>query len=108
VSAGYSAGLGFIHTGKLLSFVYDVADLYKADLTMPMAFRLAATGGADLDRKVRMACREAFHKHRLMERILVDIAEVLDAGDDSGEIAGELEGRAVTLADAADGVVFPT
>jgi hypothetical protein len=43
-----------------------------------------------------------------MERILVDIAEVLDAGDDSGEIAGELEGRAVTLADAADGVVFPT
>jgi CRISPR-associated protein Cas1 len=99
VSAGYSAGLGFIHTGKLLSFVYDVADLYKTELTVPLAFRLAATEGAGLERAVRMACRQAFHDFRLMERILPDIAEVLDAGDDLGEIPGELEGRAVTLAD---------
>src|SRR5262249_38671434 len=42
VSAGYSAGVGFIHTGKLLSFVYDVADFYKTELTVPLAFRLAA------------------------------------------------------------------
>ena len=33
VSAGYSPGLGFIHQGKQLSFVYDIADLYKMDLT---------------------------------------------------------------------------
>ena len=32
VSGGYSPGLGFIHTGKQLSFVYDVADLYKVCL----------------------------------------------------------------------------
>ena len=31
VSAGYSPAIGFIHTGKMLSFVYDVADLYKTD-----------------------------------------------------------------------------
>lgn len=31
VAAGYSPALGFIHTGKMLSFVYDVADLYKID-----------------------------------------------------------------------------
>ncbi len=101
VSAGYSAGLGFIHTGKLLSFVYDVADLYKTELTLPLAFRLAAEEGHDLERKVRMACRQAFHEFGLMERLLPDIAEVLDAGDDSGESPGELEGRAVTLADPA-------
>ncbi len=101
VSVGYSAGLGFIHTGKLLSFVYDVADLYKTDLTVPLAFRLTATAGPDLERQVRLACRLAFSDYGLMERILPDIAEVFDAGDDCGEIPGEFEGRAVTLADPA-------
>ena len=43
VSAGYSAGLGFVHTGKMLSFVYDVADLYKTETTIPVAFRVTAS-----------------------------------------------------------------
>src|SRR6185437_10369587 len=42
VSAGYSPALGFIHTGKMLSFVYDIADLYKTSTTIPVAFRAAA------------------------------------------------------------------
>jgi CRISPR-associated protein Cas1 len=99
VSAGYSAAIGFIHTGKMLSFVYDIADLYKVDLTVPVAFRLAATVTKDLERAVRQECHKAFHTFHLMDRILPDIAEVLDAGDDSGEIAAEFEGRAVSLAD---------
>ena len=74
ISAGYSAGLGFIHTGKLLSFVYDVADLYKTEITVPVAFRLAATDRHELERKVRIACRDEFHRSRLMERILPDVA----------------------------------
>src|SRR5579884_2719753 len=44
VSAGYSPALGFIHTGKMLSFVYDVADLYKVETTIPVAFRAAMEG----------------------------------------------------------------
>ena len=44
VSAGYHAGLGFIHTGKMLSFVYDVADLYKTETTVPLAFRACRAG----------------------------------------------------------------
>lgn len=40
ISLGYSAGLGFIHTGKQLSFVYDIADLYKAETTIPAAFEV--------------------------------------------------------------------
>jgi CRISPR-associated protein Cas1 len=99
VSAGYSAGLGFIHTGKLLSFVYDVADLYKTDVTVPVAFRAAAAGEHDLERRVRLACREGFYEARLMERILPDVAEVLDARDVGGPGDAELEGRAVSLAD---------
>lgn len=103
VSAGYSAGLGFIHTGKLLSFVYDIADLYKTEVTIPAAFRVVATETDGIERKVRLGCRQAFHDAKLMERILPDIAEVLaDAGDDPGESPGELEGRAVSLADSAD------
>lgn len=103
VSAGYSAGLGFIHTGKLLSFVYDIADLYKTEVTVPVAFRIAATEAEGIERKVRLECRQAFHDARLMERILPDIAGVLaDAGDDLGEGPDEFEGRAVSMAAPAD------
>jgi CRISPR-associated protein Cas1 len=38
LSAGYSPGLGFIHQGKQLAFAYDIADLYKTKLTVPVAF----------------------------------------------------------------------
>jgi CRISP-associated protein Cas1 len=101
VSAGYSAGLGFIHTGKLLSFVYDIADLYKSELTVPLAFELAKRDRNQLEKKVRVACRERFAKAKLMDRIIPDIAEVLNAGHDLGTIPGELEGRAVSLADSS-------
>lgn len=99
VSAGYSAALGFIHTGKMLSFVYDVADFYKTETTVPVAFRLAAKETKELEREVRRECRAAFHQARLMERVLPDIAEVLGAGNDLGEAPEEMEGRAVSLAD---------
>jgi CRISP-associated protein Cas1 len=102
VSAGYSAAIGFVHTGKMLSFAYDVADLYKTELTVPIAFRLAATVTKDLERAVRMECRTAFHAARLMDRILPDIKEVLGVSDDPGETAEEFEGRAVTLADRSE------
>jgi CRISPR-associated protein Cas1 len=99
VSAGWSAAIGFIHTGKMLSFVYDVADLYKTEVTIPTAFRVAAKATTTLERDVRMACREAFHQHKLLRRILPDIKEVLHVGDDFAETAQEHEGRAESLAD---------
>jgi len=98
LSAGYSPALGFIHTGKMLSFVYDIADLYKTELTIPVSFRIVSQSPVDLERAVRMECRNAFHEFKLMERLLPDIAEVLDARDDLGESAEEFEGRIVTLA----------
>ena len=103
VSAGYSAGLGFVHTGKLLSFVYDVADLYKTEVSLPAAFRAVVAVTEGVERRVRLECRQAFSGAKLMERILPDIAEVLsDAGDDLGESPGEFEGRAVSLAGPAE------
>lgn len=85
LSGGYSPAMGFVHTGKQLSFVYDVADLYKADLTIPLAFRVVAAGTTDVERNVRIACREAFRTGRLIQQILPDIEDVLkvpDAGED--------------------------
>lgn len=89
VSAGYSSALGFIHTGKQLSFVYDIADLYKVDLTIPLAFEVAGSYLTGLERSIRLACRDRFRETRLIERILPDIEWVLDLsfettkGDDS-------------------------
>ena len=102
LSAGYSPALGFIHTGKMLSFVYDVADLYKTDLTIPIAFRMTSEPSEDLERAVRIECRKQFYEFKLMERILPDIAEVLDVGDDLGESPEEFEGCIVTLAPGAE------
>lgn len=78
VSAGYSPGLGFVHTGKQLSFVYDIADLYKVELTIPLAFRLTAESTEKLESRVRLACRDLFYEKRLLARLLPDIDQVLD------------------------------
>ena len=78
VSAGYSPALGFIHTGKQLSFVYDIADLYKTEITIPLAFRVVAQGTKGVESRVRQACREAFRERRLLRRVLPDIDALLD------------------------------
>ena len=78
LSAGYSPALGFIHTGKQLSFVYDIADLYKAEFIIPVAFKIAAANPANLEHEVRIECRRLFAQKRLIERIVPDIARLLD------------------------------
>lgn len=77
ISAGFSPALGFIHTGKMLSFVYDIADLYKTDMTIPVAFEIVAEGTGDLEGRVRRACRDTFHAKSLLPRIIPDIDKVL-------------------------------
>lgn len=88
VSAGYSPALGFIHTGKMLSFVYDIADLYKADISIPVAFQAVADTTTGLEGRVRRSCRDAFHDRRLLPRVIPDIEEAMAAGgewDETGE-----------------------
>lgn len=85
VSAGYSPALGFIHTGKQLSFVYDVADLYKTELTIPLAFEIAAEGVTDLEGRVRRACRDVFHGRRLLGRIVPDLERALEVGGEADD-----------------------
>lgn len=80
LAAGYAPAIGFIHTGKPLSFVYDIADLFKFDTVVPIAFKIAASNLEDPVRETRLYCRNSFRKHQLLGRIIPTIEQVLAAG----------------------------
>jgi len=63
-----------------LSVVYDVADIYKFETVVPVAFRIAARGVPSPEQAVRLACRDVFRESRLLERIIPGIEEMLNAG----------------------------
>ena len=81
LAAGYAPAIGFIHSGKPLSFVYDIADIYKFETVVPVAFAAASrSNGNNDERTVRQHCRDMFRKSRLLERIIPDIEDILAAG----------------------------
>lgn len=82
VALGCSPGLGFIHTGHDRSFVYDIADLYKAKLTIPIAFQVAADQPEDIGGETRRRVRDAISDGRLIETVVKDIRFLL-LGDES-------------------------
>lgn len=81
LAAGYLPAVGFIHTGKPLSFVYDIADIFKFDTVVPIAFQVAAKPVAQVEREVRLRCRDLFRQSRLLEKLIPTIEEVLAAGE---------------------------
>ncbi len=86
LAAGYAPAIGFLHRGKPLSFVYDIADIYKFETVAPAAFEttgriLKGKGdGNPVERQVRIACRDLFRKSGLLDRIIPDIGDILKAG----------------------------
>ncbi|MFE9575352.1 type I-E CRISPR-associated endonuclease Cas1e [Nocardia sp. NPDC006044] len=89
VALGCSPALGFVHTGHHRSFVYDIADLYKAELTIPIAFDIAAEEPEDLSAVTRRRVRDAVYSGKLLERSARDIQKLLR--DDSGLEATDFE-----------------
>ena len=83
VAIGCSPGLGFIHVGHERSFVYDIADLYKSDITIPLAFRVAAQGPEDIGSVVRHAVRDAISDGHIIEKIVKDIRSLLIQAEDT-------------------------
>ncbi len=82
LAAGYAPAVGFIHTGKPLSFVYDIADIYKFETVVPVAFKVAASKpSGNPERAVRLACRDIFRQSKLLDRIIPDIEDILAAGE---------------------------
>lgn len=81
LAAGYAPAVGFIHTGKPQSFVYDIGDIFKFDTVVPIAFKIAAKKPGNPEREVRLACRDIFRQSGLLKRIIPTIEEVLAAGE---------------------------
>ncbi|ATU19687.1 type I-E CRISPR-associated endonuclease Cas1 [Bifidobacterium choerinum] len=82
VSLGCSPGLGFVHVGHERSFVYDVADLYKAESSIPVAFHVAADEPEDIGSAVRRAMRDAMYDLSILERMTKDIRGLLNLGNE--------------------------
>ena len=88
VALGLSPGLGFVHTGHELSFVYDIADLYKTETSILVAFEVASEiePGEDVGQKTRLRMRDAFVDGKLIKHIVGDIKYLLDAGNEPEEV----------------------
>jgi len=82
VGVGASPALGFIHTGKALSFVLDIADLYKAEYTIPLAFDLASQDRIE-EADIRHALRDRFADGKFMQTAVRDICKLLLGNLDS-------------------------
>jgi len=81
LAAGYAPAIGFLHTGKPLSFVYDIADLIKFETVVPAAFKIAAKRPKNADKEVRIACRESFRTEKTLKKLIPLIEEILNAGE---------------------------
>lgn len=77
VALGCSPGLGFIHVGHDRSFVFDVADLYKAEVAIPVAFAVAAREPEDVGGETRRAVRDAVYDGKILTRCARDIRALL-------------------------------
>ena len=83
VAMGCSAGLGFVHIGHENSFVYDIADLYKAETTIPIAFEIAAQQSDDLPAMTRRRVRDIFVQQHILERMVRDIKWLLSDSEEN-------------------------
>jgi len=103
VSLGCSPGLGFVHTGNARSFVYDIADLYKTELAVPVAFDAAVLDLADIGGHVRRTMRDRMFEAHLLERCVKDIRVLLvGQSNDEESSAGD---SAILLWDGRRGAV---
>lgn len=82
VGVGASPALGFVHTGGATSFVLDIADLYKAETSIPVAFDLVTAGRTE-EEEVRWAMRERFRDGQMMRRVVSDVRTLLMNGAES-------------------------
>lgn len=81
---GMAPGLGFVHKGHDLSFVYDIADLYKAELTIPISFQIASehADGENISKIARQKMRDQFVDGKVLARIVKDIQILLGVEED--------------------------
>jgi CRISPR-associated protein Cas1 len=94
---GCSPALGFVHHGKQHSFVYDVADLYKAETTVPLAFSLHASNFPE--REARDRLRSQYRLYRMIPRMVRDIQYLLSPEEAEEQEEADTRWRVVELWD---------
>ena len=102
VALGCAPGLGFVHTGHERSFVYDIADLYKAEITIPIAFQVAAEKQEDIGAATRHRVRDAISDGHILEQTVRDIRRLLLSDEAAYE---EIETNILYLWDDKNGTV---
>lgn len=88
VSLGCSPGLGFIHTGHERSFVYDIADLYKADTSIPAAFDVVRDTGAEITAAARHRIRDLLFEQKIIQRCVADVKFLLGEDMSDDDVSG--------------------
>lgn len=80
--------LGFIHEDSSNAFTLDIADLFRTEITIPLAFSVAAKNIPEgvLERHIRYEAARWFKKHKVIPRMIEKIKELLYV-DDSGSDA---------------------
>ena len=75
---GYSPHIGFIHSGSPLPFVYDLADLYKEQLCIDLAFSLSREMAGRYDKhKVSDEFRKRVISMDLLNQVTSDINDLM-------------------------------
>jgi CRISPR-associated protein Cas1 len=78
-SMGFSPHMGFIHSGSPLPFVYDLADLYKENLCIDLAFSLTlGMAGHYNKHMVSTAFRQRVIEADLLGKVAQDIEKILE------------------------------
>jgi CRISP-associated protein Cas1 len=113
---GCASGLGFVHSGHELSFVLDIADLYKTEIGIPIAFDAAAQGDQEVGSRTRRALRDKINETGLLDRCVNDIKQLLTPHFDGPVPHDELADRVTLQSDRdaqvdsgrnyADGIVW--
>ena len=85
--------LGFIHEDSNNAFTLDVADLYRAEVTIPLAFKIARKAlddsGLVIERALRKEAAIEFRRTKLISNMIDRIRELLDVNDGSGDTKRE-------------------
>lgn len=78
VGLGFIPSLGIVHTGTDRAFVYDIADLYKAEISIPAAFEAVAAIPSGDDLNVRARIRDKVVSTRLIQRMVHDLQDLME------------------------------
>lgn len=84
-ATGAIPSLGFIHEDSSNAFTLDIADLFRVEVALPLAFSTVkacnAQGIVKLEQELRRRAARAFRQEKLIPKMIDKIKELLDVDD---------------------------